>query len=73
MNILAYRPGSGAVVSGQELAALPPSVYSLVSAQTARDGGPGLSQQRVYSVSVEQPVPVAGAVRLTLDVVPRLE
>jgi hypothetical protein len=73
VNILAYRPGSGAVVSGQELAALPPSVYSLVSAQTARDGGPGLSQQRVYSASVEQPVPVTGSARLTLDVVPRIE
>ncbi|MGH9441397.1 MAG: SpoIVB peptidase S55 domain-containing protein [Thermoanaerobaculia bacterium] len=73
VNLLAYRAGPGAMVSGEELPALPPSIYSLYSAQSARDGGPSLSQQRVYSSSVEQAIPVTGSVRLTLDVVAKID
>jgi SpoIVB peptidase S55 len=73
VNLLAYRPGAGAVVSGEELPALPPSVYSLFAAQSARDGGPSLSQQRVYATSVEQGIPITGSVRLTLDVVAKID
>jgi hypothetical protein len=73
VNLLAYRPGAGAVVSGEELPALPPSIYSLFAAQSARDGGPSLSQQRVYSASVEQATPITGSVRLTLDVVAKID
>ena len=73
VNLLAYRPGAGAVVSGEELPALPPSIYSLFAAQSARDGGPSLSQQRVYSASIEQATPITGSVRLTLDVVAKID
>ncbi len=73
VNLLAYRPGAGAVVSGEELPALPPSVYSLFAAQSARDGGPSLSQQRVYATSVEQGIPITGSVKLTLDVVAKID
>jgi len=68
-----YRPGAGAVVSGEELPALPPSVYSLFAAQSARDGGPSLSQQRVYFTSVAQKIPITGSMRLTLDVVAKID
>jgi len=73
VNLLAYRNGPGAVVAGQELAALPPTVYAMFSGAGTRDGDVNLAHQRVYSATVEQPIPVTGSARLTLEVVPRLD
>ncbi len=73
LNLLAYRSAPGAVVAGDALQALPPSVATLL-----RDRGPGeastpeLSHVRLQSVSVEQPTPVNGSVRLRIDVKPRM-
>ncbi|HEY3123363.1 MAG TPA: SpoIVB peptidase S55 domain-containing protein [Thermoanaerobaculia bacterium] len=73
LNLLAYRSAPGAVVAGDALQALPPSVATLL-----RDRGPGeastpeLSHARLQSVSVEQPTPVNGSVRLRIDVKPRM-
>ncbi len=73
VNLLAYRPAGGAVVGGQELAALPPSVLTLLASRNAADGTPGLAFDRVYSRTVEQAIPVTGAVRLSLTVIPRID
>jgi len=73
VNLLAYRNGAGAVVAGQELAALPPTVFTMFSGSGALDGDVNLSHQRVYSATVEQPIPVTGSARLTLEVVPKLD
>lgn len=73
VNILAYRTGAGAVVAGQELAALPPSVFTMYAGQGAREGEVNLSHQRVYAASVEQAIPVTGSARLTLDVIPKVD
>lgn len=73
LNLLAYRRAPGAIVAGEALAALPPSVSAIF-----RDRGPGeattpdLSHLRLQSESVEQPIPVTGSVRLRLEVVPRI-
>ena len=73
VNLLAYRTGPGAVVAGRELAALPPSVFTMFSGQGSRDSEVNLSHQRVYAASVAQPIPVTGSARLTLDVIPRVD
>jgi hypothetical protein len=73
LNLLSYRSAPGVVVAGDALQALPPSVASLL-----RDRGPGeastpeLAYVRLQSVSVEQPTPVTGSVRLRIDVAPRI-
>jgi SpoIVB peptidase S55 len=73
LNLLAYRSAPGAVVAGDALQALPPSVATIL-----RDRGPGeastpeLTHVRLQSVSVEQPTPVNGSVRLRIDVKPRM-
>jgi hypothetical protein len=73
VNLLAYRTASGAVVGGEELAALPPSVATLFGAPGVSDGTPSLAYERVFSQTVEQPIPVAGSVRLTLSVIDRTD
>jgi hypothetical protein len=73
VNLLAYRTGAGAVVAGQELAALPPSVFTMFSGQGSHEGEVNLSHQRVYAASVEQSIPVTGSARLTLDVVSKVD
>ncbi len=73
LNLLSYRSAPGVVVAGDALQALPPSVASLL-----RDRGPGeastpeLAYVRLQSISVEQPTPVTGSVRLRIDVAPRI-
>jgi SpoIVB peptidase S55 len=73
LNLLCYRSAPGAIVAGNALEALPPSVATLL-----RDRGPGeastpeLSHVRLQSLSVEQPTPVKGSVRLRIDVAPRI-
>jgi hypothetical protein len=73
LNLLSYRSAPGVVVAGDALEALPPSVASLL-----RDHGPGeastpeISHVRLQSLSVEQPTPVTGSVRLRIDVAPRI-
>ena len=73
LNLLSYRKASGAIVGGDALTALPPSVTALL-----RDRGPGeastpeLSYVRLQADSVEQPIPVTGSVRLRVDVLPRI-
>jgi len=73
LNLLAYRRAPGAVVAGETLAALPPSVTAIL-----RDRGPGegttpeLSYARLQSESLEQPIPVIGSVRLRIEVVPEI-
>jgi hypothetical protein len=73
LNLLSYRGAPGAIVAGHALEALPPSVAMLL-----RDRGPGeastpeLSHIRLQSVSVEQPTPITGSVRLRIDVEPRI-
>jgi len=73
VNLLAYRTGPGAVVAGRELAALPPSVFTMFAGQGSRDSEVNLSHQRVYAASVAQPIPVTGSARLTLDVIPKVD
>jgi hypothetical protein len=73
LNLLAYRSSPGAVVAGEAMAALPPTVTAIL-----RDRGPGeastpeLSYVRLQSDSIEQPIPVTGSVRLRVEVLPRL-
>jgi hypothetical protein len=73
LNLLSYRKAPGAIVGGDALTALPPSVTALL-----RDRGPGeastpeLAYVRLQSDSVEQPIPVTGSVRLRVDVLPRI-
>jgi hypothetical protein len=73
VNLLAYRTGTGAVVAGQELAALPPSVFTMFSGSGSHEGEVNLSHERVYAASVEQSIPVTGSARLTLDVIPKVD
>jgi hypothetical protein len=68
VNLLAYRPANGAVVAGEELAALPPSMFSLMVSRGSDEGAPRLSQQRIFSKSIEQPIPVSGSARFTIHV-----
>jgi hypothetical protein len=73
LNLLAYQRSPGAVVVGESLPALPPSVVAVL-----RDRGPGegatpdLSYVRLQSESIEQPIPVTGSVRLRVDVQPKI-
>jgi hypothetical protein len=71
LNLLAYRSSPGALVAGEPLAALPPSRAALLHDRGPGDGTPDLAYLRLQSESVEQPVPVAGSARLTLEVLPR--
>ena len=71
LNLLAYRGAPGALVHGEPLAALPPSRAALLHDRGPGDGTPDLGYLRLQSDSVEQPVPVAGSARLTLEVLPR--
>lgn len=73
LNLLSYRSAPGVVVGGDALQGLPPSMATLL-----RDRGPGeastpeLSYVRLQSISLEQPTPVTGSVRLRIDVAPRI-
>jgi hypothetical protein len=73
LNLLAYRKAPGAVVVGEALASLPPSVTAIL-----KDRGPGeastpdLSYVRIESETIEQPVPVTGSVRLRVEVLPKI-
>ncbi|MEP6801652.1 MAG: hypothetical protein ABJC07_06935, partial [Acidobacteriota bacterium] len=73
LNLIAYRRAPGAIVGGEALPSLPPTVTAIL-----RDRGPGeastpdLAFVRLQSETLEQPVPVTGSVRLHIDVVPRI-
>jgi len=73
LNLLAYRRSPGAVVVGEPLPALPPSVVAIL-----RDRGPGeqatpdLQYLRLQAESIEQPIPVTGSVRLRVEVQPEI-
>jgi SpoIVB peptidase S55 len=71
LNLIAYRPAPGALVNGEALAGLPPSRAVILHDRGPGDGTPDLGYLRLQSESVEQPVPVAGSARLTLEVLPR--
>jgi hypothetical protein len=70
LNLIAYRRAPGAVVAGEALAALPPSVTALLRDRGPGDGTPNLSYLRLQSRSLEQPVPITGSVQLNLEVLP---
>ncbi|MDQ5856941.1 MAG: hypothetical protein M3542_01505, partial [Acidobacteriota bacterium] len=70
LNLIAYRRASGAVVAGEALAALPPSVAALLRDRGPGDATPDLSYLRLQSRSIEQPVPIRGSVQLNLEVLP---
>jgi SpoIVB peptidase S55 len=70
LNLIAYRKAAGAVVAGEPLAALPPSVAALLRDRGPGDGTPDLSFVRLQSATVEQPVPITGSVQLNLEVLP---
>ena len=70
LNLIAYRRAAGAVVAGEPLAALPPSVAALLRDRGPGDGTPDLSYVRLQSRTVEQPVPISGSVQLNLEVLP---
>jgi len=73
LNLLADRPAPGAVVGGEVLPGLPPSVQAmLLDRGPGGSGAPDVSTVRLESQSLEQPVPVTGSVHLRLDVLPRL-
>jgi SpoIVB peptidase S55 len=70
LNLIAYRRAPGAVVAGEALAALPPTVAALLRDRGPGDGTPNLSYLRIQSRSLEQPVPITGSVQLNLEVLP---
>lgn len=70
LNLIAYRKAPGAVVAGEALPALPPTVAALLRDRGPGDGTPNLSFLRIQSRSVEQPVPITGSVQLNLEVLP---
>ncbi|HEY6929622.1 MAG TPA: SpoIVB peptidase S55 domain-containing protein [Thermoanaerobaculia bacterium] len=73
LNLLAYRRAPGAVVVGETLPALPPSVMAILHDRGPSEAPtPELSYLRLQSESVEEPIPVSGSVRLTIDVSPRI-
>jgi SpoIVB peptidase S55 len=73
LNLLSYRSAPGVVVAGDALQALPPSVASLLRDRGAGEAStPEISYVRLQSVSVEQPTPISGSVRLRIDVAPRI-
>ncbi len=73
LNLLSYRRAPGAIVGGEPLPSLPPTVTAIL-----RDRGPGeasapdLGFVRLQSETLEQPVPVTGSVRLHVEVVPAI-
>ena len=73
LNLLSYRKAAGAIVAGEPLPSLPPSLVAIL-----RDRGPGeastpeLGYVRLQSDSLEQPVPVTGSVRLHVEVLPKI-
>ncbi|MEO8431992.1 MAG: hypothetical protein ABI592_10820, partial [Acidobacteriota bacterium] len=73
LNLLAYRKAAGAIVAGEPLPSLPPSLVAIL-----RDRGPGeastpeLAYVRLQADSLEQPVPVTGSVRLHVEVLPKI-
>jgi hypothetical protein len=71
LNLIAYRPAPGALVHGEALAALPPSRAAILHDRGPGDGTPDLGFVRLQAESLEQPVPVVGSARLTLEVLPR--
>ena len=71
LNLIAYRPAPGALVNGEALAGLPPSRAVILRGRGPADGTSDLGYVRLQSESVEQPVPVAGSAKLTLEVLPR--
>ena len=73
LNLFLDRRAPGAVVGGEPLAALPPTVGAvLLDRGPGSSGAPDLSAVRLESQSVEQPVPVSGSVHLRLEVLQRL-
>jgi hypothetical protein len=73
LNLLAYRRAPGAVVAGETLPALPPSVMAILHDRGPSEApAPELSYLRLQSESVEEPIPVSGSVRLTIDVSSRI-
>lgn len=72
LNLLAYRRGAGAVVAGEPLAALPPSISAILRDRGPGDGSPDLSHVRLQSETLAQSIPINGAVRLNLEVLPKL-
>jgi hypothetical protein len=73
LNLFLDRRALGAVVSGETMAALPPTVGAvLLDRGPGSSGAPDLSSVRLESQSIEQPVPVTGSVHLRLEVLPRL-
>jgi hypothetical protein len=73
LNLFLDRRAPGAVVGGETLAALPPTVGAvLLDRGPGSSGAPDVSSVRLESQSVEQPVPVSGSVHLRLEVLPRL-
>jgi SpoIVB peptidase S55 len=72
VNLFVYRKAPGVVLAGQPLPGLPPSVASLVVDKGPGDNTPDLAYTRLFEKTVEQPVPVAGSVRLRLTVLPDL-
>jgi hypothetical protein len=72
LNLIAYRRAPGAVVAGEPLAALPPSVAAVLRDRGPGDGSPELSYLRLQTESLDQPVPLSGSARLKIDVEPRL-
>ncbi len=71
LNLMTYRPAPGALVNGEALSGLPPSRVAILHDRGPGDGTPDLGYLRLQSESVEQPVPVVGSARLTLEVLPR--
>ncbi|HWZ85512.1 MAG TPA: hypothetical protein VN032_04875, partial [Thermoanaerobaculia bacterium] len=71
LNLMTYRAAAGALVNGEALAALPPSRAAILHDRGPGDGTPDLGYVRLQADSVEEPVPVAGSARLTLEVLPR--
>jgi SpoIVB peptidase S55 len=72
VNLFVYRKAPGVVLGGQPLAGLPPSMASLVVDKEPGDNTPDLAYTRLFEKTVEQPVPIAGAVRLRLTVLPNI-
>jgi hypothetical protein len=73
LNLFADRRAMGAVVGGEALTALPPSIGAvLLDRGPGGSGAPDLSSMRLEAKSVEQPVPVTGSVHLRLEVLPRI-
>ena len=72
LNLLAYRRAAGAVIAGEPLPALPPSVAAVLRDRGPGDGSPELSYLRLQADSVEQPVPISGSAHLKIEVQPRI-